>query len=71
MTIDVWMQYPTVRFSQHDMSVSLRRRTGRSALTEDLPIENNAAKILRRMTSVDGWCARGDLNPHALADTGT
>lgn len=40
MTIDVWMQHPTVRFSQHDMFASLRRWTGQPALTEDLPIEN-------------------------------
>ena len=38
MTIDVWMQHPTVRFSQHDMFDSLRRWTGQQALSEELPI---------------------------------
>lgn len=38
MTIDVWMQHPTVRFSQHDMFDSLRRWTGQEALTSELPV---------------------------------
>lgn len=38
MTIDVWMQHPTVRFSQHEMFDSLRRWTGQEALTEELPL---------------------------------
>ena len=28
MTIDVWMQHPTLRFLGHDMLASLRRWTG-------------------------------------------
>ena len=28
MTIDVWMQHPTLRFLEHDMLESLRRWTG-------------------------------------------
>lgn len=28
MTIDVWMQHPTLRFSQHEIFESLRRWTG-------------------------------------------
>lgn len=39
MTIDVWMQHPTVRFSQHEMFDSLRRWTGQPALTEELPLD--------------------------------
>ncbi len=38
MTIDVWMQHPTPRFSQHDMFDSLRRWTGQEPLSEELPI---------------------------------
>ncbi|MBY8856761.1 amidohydrolase family protein [Nocardia sp. CA2R105] len=45
MTIDVWMQHPTVRFSQHDMFDSLRRWTGQPALTDPLPIEFTLAAM--------------------------
>lgn len=45
MTIDVWMQHPTVRFSQHDMFDSLRRWTGQEALTDELPIEFTLAAM--------------------------
>ncbi|MFF3567915.1 amidohydrolase family protein [Nocardia jiangxiensis] len=45
MTIDVWMQHPTVRFSQHDMFDSLRRWTGQQALTDPLPIEFTLAAM--------------------------
>jgi uncharacterized protein len=45
MTIDVWMQHPTVRFSQHDMFESLRRWTGQQALTEELPIAGTVAAM--------------------------
>jgi len=38
MTIDAWMQHPTVRFSEHEMFDSLRRWTGQQALTQELPI---------------------------------
>jgi predicted TIM-barrel fold metal-dependent hydrolase len=41
--IDVWMQHPTVRFSQHDMFESLRRWTGQEALDEELPIDRTLA----------------------------
>lgn len=39
MTIDVWMQHPTLRFSSHDMFDSLRRWTGRQAPAEEIPID--------------------------------
>ncbi|WP_174188427.1 amidohydrolase family protein [Nocardia barduliensis] len=45
MTIDVWMQHPTVRFSQHDMFASLRRWTGQQALGDELPIEFTLAAM--------------------------
>ncbi|MFI6365111.1 amidohydrolase family protein [Nocardia sp. NPDC050630] len=45
MTIDVWMQHPTVRFSAHDMFDSLRRWTGQQALTDELPIEFTLAAM--------------------------
>ncbi|MGC5259395.1 amidohydrolase family protein [Gordonia sp. DT218] len=45
MTIDVWMQHPTVRFSQHDMFDSLRRWTGQQALTDELPIDFTLAAM--------------------------
>jgi predicted TIM-barrel fold metal-dependent hydrolase len=45
VTIDVWMQHPTVRFSQHDMFDSLRRWTGQQALTEELPIAGTVAAM--------------------------
>ena len=34
MTIDAWMQHPTVRFQQHEMFESLRRWTGLPAPSE-------------------------------------
>lgn len=39
MTIDVWMQHPTLRFLQHEMFDSLRRWTGQEVPTEELPLE--------------------------------
>lgn len=39
MTIDAWMQHPTVRFQQHEMFESLRRWTGLPAPSEELPID--------------------------------
>ncbi|NNH69032.1 amidohydrolase [Nocardia uniformis] len=45
MTIDVWMQHPTVRFSQHEMFDSLRRWTGQQALSAELPIELTLAAM--------------------------
>ena len=38
MTIDVWMQHPTVRFLRHDMFASVRRWTGQEPPDEELPL---------------------------------
>lgn len=45
MTIDAWMQHPTVRFSEHEMFDSLRRWTGQQALTQELPIATTLAAM--------------------------
>jgi hypothetical protein len=45
MTIDAWMQHPTVRFSEHEMFDSLRRWTGQQALKEELPIAMTLAAM--------------------------
>ena len=45
MTIDAWMQHPTVRFSEHEMFDSLRRWTGQQALTQELPIAMTLAAM--------------------------
>jgi hypothetical protein len=39
MTIDVWMQHPTLRFLRSDMLASLRRWTGGQIPDTDIPIE--------------------------------
>jgi predicted TIM-barrel fold metal-dependent hydrolase len=38
MTVDVWMQHPTLRFLSHEMFDSLRRWTGQEVPTEEIPI---------------------------------
>ncbi|WP_330229460.1 amidohydrolase family protein [Nocardia sp. NBC_00508] len=38
MTIDVWAQHPTQRFLAHDMFASLRRWTGATIPTGDIPL---------------------------------
>jgi hypothetical protein len=40
MTIDVWMQHPTLRFLRHEMFDSLRRWTG-----QQVPAEENARSV--------------------------
>lgn len=45
MTIDVWMQHPTVRFLSDDMFASLRRWTGQSIPDAELPIELTIAAM--------------------------
>ena len=37
--VDVWMQHPTLRHSQHEMFDSLRRWMGADTPTEELPLE--------------------------------
>jgi uncharacterized protein len=39
MTIDVWMQHPTLRFLRSDMLASLRRWTGGAMPETDIPID--------------------------------
>ncbi len=39
MTVDVWMQHPTLRFLRHDMFDSLRRWTGQEVPQQEIPIE--------------------------------
>ena len=39
MTIDVWMQHPTLRFLRHEMFESLRRWTGQEIPADELPID--------------------------------
>jgi uncharacterized protein len=45
MTIDVWMQHPTLRFLRSDMLASLWRWTGGSMPTADIPIEATVAAM--------------------------
>lgn len=45
MTIDVWMQHPTLRFLDHDMFDSLRRWTGQELPTDEIPIETTVAAL--------------------------
>lgn len=45
MTIDVWMQHPTVRFQQHEMFEPLRRWTGLEAPAMELPVEITLAAM--------------------------
>jgi predicted TIM-barrel fold metal-dependent hydrolase len=39
MTVDAWMQHPTLRFLGHDMFASLRRWTGQGLPDQEIPIE--------------------------------
>ena len=43
--VDVWMQHPTLRHSQHEMFDSLRRWMGMDAPTEALPLEVTLAAM--------------------------
>lgn len=45
MTIDVWMQHPTLRFLQHDMFASLRRWTRQDVPTEEPPLAATLAAM--------------------------
>jgi uncharacterized protein len=47
MTIDVWMQHPTPRFSRHDMFASLQKWTGQALPDEELPIDMTVAAMDR------------------------
>jgi predicted TIM-barrel fold metal-dependent hydrolase len=39
MTVDVWMQHPTLRFLSHEMFDSVRRWTGQAMPEEEIPID--------------------------------
>jgi predicted TIM-barrel fold metal-dependent hydrolase len=39
MTVDVWMQHPTLRFLRYEMFESLRRWTGQEVPADELPID--------------------------------
>jgi predicted TIM-barrel fold metal-dependent hydrolase len=39
MTIDVWMQHPTLRFFRHEMLATLLRWTGQKAPDQEMPVE--------------------------------
>lgn len=39
MTIDVWMQHPTLRFARQDMFETLRRWTGQDVPAEEIPLD--------------------------------
>jgi len=43
--IDVWMQHPTLRHSNHQMLDSLRRWTGQGLLKEQLPVAQTVAAL--------------------------
>jgi predicted TIM-barrel fold metal-dependent hydrolase len=45
MTVDVWMQHPTLRFLRHEMFESLRRWTGQELPTEELSIDLTVAAM--------------------------
>jgi len=45
MTIDVWMQHPTLRFLRHEMFETLRRWTGQEPPTEELAVEMTIAAM--------------------------
>lgn len=43
--IDVWMQHPNLKFSNHPMFDSLRRWTGAEKLAEEIPVETTIAAM--------------------------
>jgi uncharacterized protein len=45
MTIDVWMQHPTLRFLSHAMFESVRRWTGQQVPSEEIPISATIAAL--------------------------
>ena len=45
MTIDAWMQHPTLRFARHPMFASLMRWTGQEPPAEEVPIEMTLAAM--------------------------
>jgi predicted TIM-barrel fold metal-dependent hydrolase len=65
MTIDVWMQHPTLRFAKHEMFESLRRWTNLPVPSEELPIETTLAAMDAAGTQfglLSAWCGpEGEL----------
>jgi uncharacterized protein len=57
--IDVWMQQPTLAFSNHSMFDSLRRWTKAEKLTEAIPIENTIAAMDQGLVGKGLICAWG------------
>src|SRR3954470_19213575 len=45
MTVDVWMQHPTLRFLRHDIFDSLRRWTGQQLPEDEIPIAATIAAM--------------------------
>jgi len=45
VTIDAWMQHPTLRFLQHDMFASLRRWVGEDLPSEEIPVDVTIAAM--------------------------
>ena len=45
MTVDAWMQHPTLRFLRQDMFASLRRWTGDEIPEQEIPIEATLAAM--------------------------
>ncbi len=63
MTVDVWMQHPTLRFSGHEMFASLRRWTGSAIPSEEIPIDTTLAAMDAAGVEVgllSAWHAPGD-----------
>ena len=58
MTVDVWMQHPTLRFSGHEMFASLRRWTGGAIPSEEIPIDATVA-AMDAAGVMSGCSARG------------
>lgn len=45
MTIDAWMQHPTLQWLQHETFESIRRWTGQAMATEEIPLEMTVAAM--------------------------
>lgn len=60
MTVDVWMQHPTLRFLSHDMFASLRRWTGQDIPAREIPSTRRSPRWTRRVFT-SGCSAPGTL----------
>lgn len=62
MTIDVWMQHPTLRFLGSEMLASLRRWTGAAMPDAEIPIEATIASMDDadvELGLLSAWCGPG------------